>query len=173
MGGTPPPSTSVDVCMSDGFGLNSGITITDGDGAMLVNGEAFAWRPWRITGKMELVNKKGQFELPQEAFSMLGMLWPRPGMMAALGQEFAYDGMMLTCLLLDLLIIGVGKSIVPLSPETRKHIASLGIRVEVLDTRNAAAQFNLLATERGVSEVAAALIPIGWQEGKGAQDPQD
>ena len=159
--------------MSDGFGLNSGITITDGDGAMLVNGEAFAWRPWRITGKMELVNKNGQFELPQEAFSMLGMLWPRPGMMAALGQEFAYDGMMLTCLLLDLLIIGVGKSIVPLSPETRKHIASLGIRVEVLDTRNAAAQFNLLATERGVSEVAAALIPIGWQEGKGAQDPQD
>jgi hypothetical protein len=43
----------------------------------------------------------------------------------------------------------------------------------VLDTRNAAAQFNMLATERGVSEVAAALIPIGWQEGKGAQDAQD
>jgi hypothetical protein len=79
LGGTPPPSTSVDVCMSDGFALNSGITITDGDGAMLVNGEAFAWRPWRIAGKMELVNKKGQFELPPEAFSMLDMLWPRPG----------------------------------------------------------------------------------------------
>lgn len=75
--------------------------------------------------------------------------------------------------MLDLLIIGVGQSIVPLSPETKKHIASLGIRVEVLDTRNAAAQFNMLATERGVSEVAAALIPIGWQEGKGAQDAQD
>lgn len=80
---------------------------------------------------------------------------------------------MLTTVLLDLLIIGVGQSIVPLSPETKKHIASLGIRVEVLDTRNAAAQFNMLATERGVSEVAAALIPIGWQEGKGAQDAQD
>jgi NADH dehydrogenase [ubiquinone] 1 alpha subcomplex assembly factor 3 len=43
------------------------------------------------------------------------------------------------------------------------------MRVEVLDTRNAAAQFNLLATERGVSEVAAALIPIGWKEGVGAE----
>lgn len=41
------------------------------------------------------------------------------------------------------------------------------MRVEMLDTRNAAAQFNLLATERGVSEVAAALIPIGWEEGVG------
>jgi uncharacterized protein len=69
---------------------------------------------------------------------------------------------------LDLLVIGVGKQNLPLSPETRKCIAELGMRVEVLDTRNAAAQFNLLATERGVSEVAAALIPMGWKEGVGA-----
>ena len=72
-------------------------------------------------------------------------------------------------ILADLLIIGVGKSNMPLSPQTRQHIAKLGLRVEVLDTRNAAAQFNLLATERGVSEVAAALIPIGWEEGVGAK----
>lgn len=50
----------------------------------------------------------------------------------------------------------------PLSPETKNHLHSLGIRVDVLDTRNAAAQFNMLATERGVSEIAAAMIPIGW-----------
>lgn len=42
------------------------------------------------------------------------------------------------------------------------------MRVEVLDTRNAAAQFNLLATERGVTDIAAVLIPIGWQDGVGA-----
>jgi uncharacterized protein len=65
------------------------------------------------------------------------------------------------------LIIGVGKHNLPLSPKTRQLISELGIRVEMLDTRNAAAQFNLLATERGVSEVAAALIPIGWEEGLG------
>lgn len=51
----------------------------------------------------------------------------------------------------------------PLSPETKRQINSLGIRVDVQDTRNAAAQFNLLATERGVNDIAAAMIPIGWK----------
>lgn len=145
LGSVPVPSTSVDVCMHDGFGLNSGITIEGGDGALLVSGEAFAWRPWEVIGEKRLVNAKGQFELPREAFGLFDMLWPRP----------------------DLLIIGVGKHNLPLSPQTRQHISELGMRVEMLDTRNAAAQFNLLATERGVSEVAAALIPIGWEEGVG------
>lgn len=57
----------------------------------------------------------------------------------------------------------------PLAPETRRLISELGMRIEILDTRNAAAQFNLLATERGVSNVAAALIPIGWKDGVGAE----
>lgn len=67
---------------------------------------------------------------------------------------------------LDLLIVGTGPSIVPLSPATRKRLTDLGIRVDVQDTRNAAAQYNLLATERGVQQVAAALVPIGWREGR-------
>lgn len=79
LGNTPVPSTSVDVCMYDGFGLNSGITITDGDGALLVDGEAFTWRPWAITGAMRLLNDKGQFDVPAEAFGVFDMLWPRPG----------------------------------------------------------------------------------------------
>ncbi|OTA04626.1 hypothetical protein A9Z42_0052520 [Trichoderma parareesei] len=145
LGSVPVPSTSVDVCMHDGFGLNSGITIQGGDGALLVHGEAFAWRPWEASGSKRLVNDKGQFELPEEAFGLFDVLWPRP----------------------DLLVIGVGKHNLPLSPRTREHVSRLGMRVEMLDTRNAAAQFNLLATERGVSEVAAALIPIGWEEGLG------
>ena len=68
---------------------------------------------------------------------------------------------------LDLLILGVGPNMMPLSPVTRQAINSLGIQVEIQDTRNAAAQFNLLATERGVGSVAAALIPIGWKDGTG------
>jgi hypothetical protein len=47
------------------------------------------------------------------------------------------------------------------------------MRVEVLDTRNAAAQFNLLATERGVADVAAVLIPIGWKDGVGVESVSD
>ncbi|KAF4988132.1 hypothetical protein FGRMN_9949 [Fusarium graminum] len=146
LGNTPAPSTSVDVCMYDGFGLNSGVTITDGNGVLLIDGEVFNWRPWEAKGSLNLVNKKGQFELPPNAFSLFDLIWPRP----------------------DLLIIGVGPSIMPLAPQTRRMISELGMRIELLDTRNAAAQFNLLATERGVSNVAAALIPIGWKDGVGA-----
>ena len=63
----------------------------------------------------------------------------------------------------DLLILGLGASLFPLSPETKRAINSLGVRVEVLDTRSAADEFNMLATERGVTEIGAALIPIGWK----------
>ena len=62
-----------------------------------------------------------------------------------------------------MLILGLGASIYPIAPEVRRYINSLGITVDVQDTRNAAAQFNLLATERGVGSIAAALIPIGWR----------
>ena len=61
----------------------------------------------------------------------------------------------------DLLILGLGGETRPLAPKTRQYLNSLGIRVDVSDTRNAAAMFNLLATERGVSSVAAAMVPIG------------
>ena len=68
--------------------------------------------------------------------------------------------------LIDLLIIGTGPSVTPIAPAVRRYLNDLGIRLEIQDTRNAAAQFNLLATERGVGQIAAALIPIGWKEGR-------
>lgn len=77
LGQTPAPSTSVDICSSDGFKLNSGVSIYDGNGVMLVGGEAFAWRPWGPD--MKLVNAKGQWEVREEAFAVLDLLWPRPG----------------------------------------------------------------------------------------------
>ncbi|KAI5863055.1 hypothetical protein GGS23DRAFT_568018 [Durotheca rogersii] len=146
LGNMPVPSTSIEACMPDGFHLNSGAKIFGGSGVLLVGGEAFGWRPWLARGEKRLLNKKGQWEVPNDTFGLLGLVWPRP----------------------DLLILGLGPEIRPLSPELRWHISNLGMRVEILDTRNAAAQFNLLATERGVDDVAAALIPIGWKEGVGA-----
>ncbi|KAJ5735446.1 uncharacterized protein N7483_000571 [Penicillium malachiteum] len=147
----PAPTTAIDACLNSGFHLNSGVKITGGDGMMLVGGEAFAWRPWKageenelkddVAAKAGMLNAKGQFELSEEAWGLLSVVWPRP----------------------DMLILGLGASIYPLSPETKRQINSLGIRVEIQDTRNAAAQFNLLATERGVTEIAAAMIPIGWK----------
>ncbi|OOQ91115.1 DUF498 domain protein [Penicillium brasilianum] len=149
LGNTPIPSTAIDACLDSGFHLNSGVKITGGDALLLVGGEAFSWRPWKAfegagddrAAKASMINAKGQFELDEQAWGLLSVVWPRP----------------------DLLILGLGGGMYPLSPETKRHINSLGIRVEIQDTRNAAAQFNLLATERGVSEIAAALIPIGWK----------
>ncbi|KAH6724092.1 hypothetical protein DL95DRAFT_334728 [Leptodontidium sp. 2 PMI_412] len=149
LGNTPAPSTSIDACLWDGFHLDSGVKITGGTGVLLVAGEAFAWRPWESpvpSGKtLSLVNEKGQWEVGDEAWGLLGLVWPKP----------------------DLLILGLGKDMRPISPRTRQFINSLGIRVDISDTRNAAAQFNLLATERGISTIAAALIPMGFREGVG------
>ncbi|KAF2265481.1 hypothetical protein CC78DRAFT_493394 [Lojkania enalia] len=154
---TTPPATAIDACTNDGFALNNNVRIS-GSGLLLVGGEAFRWRPWlresRIEGTVgeeglgddtrtgRLRNVKGQWEVPQGAWGMLELLWPKP----------------------DLLIIGTGLHVIPIAPSVRTYLNDLGIRLEVQDTRNAAAQFNLLATERGVSQVAAALTPIGWKE---------
>ncbi|KAI9773093.1 MAG: hypothetical protein M1840_008214 [Geoglossum simile] len=146
----PPPTTAIEACHSDGFLLNSGLRISGG-GVLLVGGEAFTWRPWEAMGAKKekgrgkkLLNSKGQWGVPAEAWGLLDIVWPKP----------------------DLLILGLGPSMYPVAPETRAHLNALGISVEVQDTRNAAAQFNLLATERGVGSVAAALIPLGWREGR-------
>ncbi|ORY68428.1 uncharacterized protein BCR38DRAFT_423223 [Pseudomassariella vexata] len=151
MGDTPIPSSSVDACTPTGFHLNSGQKTYDGSGVLLVGGEAFRWRPWLAYSsssnpKYRLVNSKGQWDLPPSSLGLLSLIWPRP----------------------DLLVLGLGPAIRPISKELRRSISDLGMRVEVLDTRHAAEQFNLLARERGVDEVAAALIPLGWVEGFGA-----
>lgn len=160
---TPAPTTAVDSCMNDGFALNSGMKVT-GSGVLLVGGEAFRWQPWQKEGRKEdifgagglgndkkgvsgvggkILNARGQFEVDEHAWGVLDLVWPKP----------------------DLLILGTGRSIVPVSPQTRMHLMKMGIRVEVQDTRNAAAQYNLLATERGVQQIVGALIPIGWRTG--------
>ncbi|KAG9243078.1 DUF498 domain protein [Calycina marina] len=149
LGNTPAPSTSIDACLWDGFHLNSGMKIVGGQGVLLVGGEAFSWCPWLAAGSRGkyVVGAKGRFDVEDEAWGLLGLVWPKP----------------------DILILGLGKEMRPISPRTRQYINSLGIRIDIQDTRNAAAQFNLLATERGVGSIAAALMPIGWRDGVGVK----
>jgi NADH dehydrogenase [ubiquinone] 1 alpha subcomplex assembly factor 3 len=75
----PVPATSVDICISDGFQLDNGTKILDGNGVLLAGGESFVWRPWIAKGTKVLANPKGQFDLPNEAFGLFSLLWPRPG----------------------------------------------------------------------------------------------
>ncbi|KAM0804348.1 DUF498 domain protein [Usnea florida] len=138
----PAPTASIDACLSDGFHLDNGVKITGGAGLLLISGEAFAWRPWEAGGRGRLLNKQGQWDTGDDAWGLLGVVWPKP----------------------ELLILGLGPGMFPVAPGVRRYINGMGVRIDVQDTRNAAAQFNLLATERGVGNVACALIPVGWRE---------
>jgi uncharacterized protein len=60
----------------------------------------------------------------------------------------------------DIIVIGTGIRMRPISKSAREYLSSLGIRVELAATTEAAAAYNLLSTERGLTEVAAALLPL-------------
>lgn len=98
LGGMPAPTAAVDACLDDGFHLDNGMKITDGDGVLLVGGEAFAWRPWNgdaYTGtlasggpgagtkdrerSMGMINERGQFEVAEQVWGLFRVVWPRPG----------------------------------------------------------------------------------------------
>lgn len=57
-------------------------------GVLLIGGEAFSWKPWEAggdgasegTGSLRLVNEKGQFSVGDDAWGLLGLVWPKPGM---------------------------------------------------------------------------------------------
>jgi hypothetical protein len=91
----PVPSTNIDATLPRGFMFNSGLSILDGAGALLVGGEAFEWKPWLLNGpeddpkNLRIVNSKGQIELPAEAFSLLSLVWPRPGTYTPAGSRFS------------------------------------------------------------------------------------
>lgn len=147
LGHIPVPATSVDACTSDGFHLDNGVKTEGGNGILLSGGEAFSWQPWTgvNAGPDELLDaRKGTMTFPKESLGLLEMLHPKP----------------------DLLIVGTGGKLWMLSKETRRYINEvLGCRLDVVDTANAAAAYNLLAKERGVeggAGVGALLLPIGW-----------
>lgn len=126
LGNTPPPTTSIDACLTDGFHLDNGLKVSDGKGLLLVSGEAFEWAPWEaglgsggmteatqkrertaegakagITssqdpnempsstsgvttsqpskGRQSMKNAKGQWEVQPGAWSVLELVWPKPG----------------------------------------------------------------------------------------------
>lgn len=76
---SPPPATAVEACLRDGFDLSNGVMIRK-SGCLLVGGEAFEWRPWNVTTpRSPIVNTKGQWDVAEEAWALLELVWPRPG----------------------------------------------------------------------------------------------
>ena len=139
---TKIPATNIDACTTKGFHLNNGMKTADGSGILLLGGEAFRWRPWGPEKTVDsLLSRTGVMNVEKDMFGLLDVLYPKP----------------------DLLIIGTGDKLWMLSPQTRGYLESIGIRVEMQDTANAASTYNLLATERGVDGVGAAMLPIGFK----------
>ena len=148
LGHVPTPATSVDACTTDGFHLDNGVKTEGGAGILLTGGEAYTWQPWLTASSSKISDlldaRRGTLTLPKESLGILEMLHPKP----------------------DLLIIGTGGKLWMLSQDTKRYISeTLGCRLDVVDTANAAAAYNLLAKERGVeggSGVGALLLPLGW-----------
>ncbi|CAN4126035.1 unnamed protein product [Withania somnifera] len=59
----------------------------------------------------------------------------------------------------EILLLGCGRQIQPVNPELRAFIRSTGMKLEAVDSRNAASTYNILNEEGRV--VAAALLPYG------------
>ena len=78
---TPPPTTTIDACLHDGFHFGNGLKISGGSGCLLVGGEAFSWRPWegRADKRRSMLNKKGQWSTEGGAWGLLDLIWPKPG----------------------------------------------------------------------------------------------
>ena len=78
---TPPPTTTIDACLHDGFHFGNGLKISGGSGCLLVGGEAFSWRPWegRADKRKSMLNKKGQWSAEGDAWGLLDLIWPKPG----------------------------------------------------------------------------------------------
>lgn len=93
LGNIPAPTTAIDACLDSGFHLNNGVKVSNGDGVLLVGGEAFVWRPWKaIEGAVDdnaarnsMLNAKGQFELDESVWGLLNLVWPKPGMFVLVG----------------------------------------------------------------------------------------
>ncbi|TGZ84316.1 hypothetical protein EX30DRAFT_369604 [Ascodesmis nigricans] len=145
MSGVPTPGSAVETVAENGFVLSNGTRWNDGSGAMLLHNEAFKWRAAERSSEIEhKALKTGILELPDTVWGILEVIHPKP----------------------ELLIVGTGNKSLMLSVKDRNRLTELGIRMDVMDTSNAAAQYNLLSTERSGMEIAAALLVYGFGKRK-------
>ncbi|KAF3168146.1 hypothetical protein TWF225_008733 [Orbilia oligospora] len=132
LSGVPPPASAIECVYEDGFLLNNGMRFSGKDGIIIVHNEAFNWLSH---GAARVRN--GVLELDEDLWGVLDVVAPKP----------------------ELLILGTGARSIPISPRVKNHLHLLGIRIDSMDTNNAASQYNMLATERPGQIVATALLP--------------
>ena len=129
MAGGPRPPIQIDAVLKDsrGFQLSNGLEVDCG--VMVLNGEALLWKP------EVKVDRSGIMTISLTSFGALEVSMAKP----------------------DMLLIGTGKRNEFVSKTVRDYLHGLGIQVDIMDTRNAASTFNVLAAEG--RSVSAALLP--------------
>ncbi|KAI8143609.1 NADH dehydrogenase 1 alpha subcomplex assembly factor 3 [Fennellomyces sp. T-0311] len=122
------PNVGVEVITKDGFVLSNNVQIQDP--LVLLNGSAFLWR---VPQDALAYDRKEPLDL--DAFKIFEVAAPKP----------------------ELILFGTGKDFSPLPQHIRQYFYKLGIQVDQMNTKNAAATYNVLAEEG--RRVAAALLP--------------
>ncbi|KAG6750225.1 hypothetical protein POTOM_047319 [Populus tomentosa] len=98
-------------------------------------------------------------QITPDSLSIFQIVRPTPGQSAAANRSRLVSAYANSSKTLEILILGCGRYTQPLDPELRRFIRSTGMKLEAVDSRNAASTYNIL-NEEGRS-VAAALLPYG------------
>ncbi|WVQ96123.1 hypothetical protein IAU59_003225 [Kwoniella sp. CBS 9459] len=131
---TDAPNLAINKLTPRGFILSDNLVIPGG--AIFHSGRAILWDvdpPKPDKGNIEAMWEGWTVD----RFRVFEMVVPRP----------------------EILLFGTGQTAIPAPKAVREYISGLGIQLDVMDTRNAASTYNLLAEEGRT--VAAALCPLG------------
>ncbi|KDN43902.1 hypothetical protein K437DRAFT_274757 [Tilletiaria anomala UBC 951] len=128
------------------FTLSDGLVVSQP--LLLLNGQVFLWLPPALDHSRAAPNGQGWEEWLEQAggrdeiWKILEVIAPKP----------------------EILLFGTGKTVLPPPQQIRAYLgSSLGIQLEVQDSRNASSTYNMLQEEG--RKVAAALLPAGGWNG--------
>ncbi|KAI7894981.1 NADH dehydrogenase 1 alpha subcomplex assembly factor 3 [Mucor mucedo] len=123
------PNVGIEVITKHGFVLSNHIKIDQP--LILLNGSPFLWNaPPRSPGFLPMK------DWDIDTFKIFEVVSPRP----------------------ELIMFGTGKEFAPIPEHIRKYFFKLGIQVDQMNSKHAAATYNVLAEEG--RRVAAALLPL-------------
>ena len=123
------PNVGIEVITNKGFVLSNHIKIDQP--LILLNGSPFLWNaPPRTAGFLPMK------DWDIEAFKIFELVSPRP----------------------ELIMFGTGREFAPIPEHIRQYFFKLGIQVDQMNSKHAAATYNVLAEEG--RRIAAALLPL-------------
>jgi NADH dehydrogenase [ubiquinone] 1 alpha subcomplex assembly factor 3 len=128
-----PPAVQVSSISESGIQLADGLVIPGA--CVFLEGKVFLWDMPEINVKSKVKEERWR-GWAEERFQLLDVVTPRP----------------------EMLLLGTGKTLVQPPPFLRSYLSSLGIQLDVMDTRNACSTYNILIEEG--RRVAAALLPL-------------